>query len=279
MRPDRIALCCVFLLLSYEPSFAQGWPWWADGLLNDRPSWRFDQPPRREEPQRESPRRPRSTETVQDGGARPVIAPIAPRMVAFPHDFPANSIVIDAGARKLYFVLFENRAYEYPVSVGRDGFNWTGTETVSRKQAWPDWHPPPEMRDRDATLPEKMTGGLRNPLGAMALYLGNSLYRIHGTNDVKSIGQAQSSGCFRMLNPAVLHLASLADVGTTVTVVSSLQVQREISRAPEVPGASPARNHEPVSAPGLTAAIPAETGPVPRAPDYRALRDYTLGRP
>jgi lipoprotein-anchoring transpeptidase ErfK/SrfK len=200
-------------------------------------------------------------------------------MVAFPHDFPANSIVIDTGARKLYFVLFENRAYEYPISVGRDGFNWTGTETVSRKQAWPDWHPPPEMRERDPALPEKMTGGLRNPLGAMALYLGNSLYRIHGTNDVKSIGQAQSSGCFRMHNPAVLHLASLADVGTPVAVVSTLPVQREISRAPEVPGASLVQDYGPVSATGPTTAIPAETGPVPKAPDYRALRDYTLGRP
>ena len=115
----------------------------------------------------------------------------------------------------------DKRAYRYPISVGREGFNWTGTETISRKQAWPDWYPPAEMRERDANLPEKMTGGLKNPLGAMALYLGNTLYRIHGTNDVKSIGQAQSSGCFRMLNAAVLHLASMAEVGTTVSVVAS----------------------------------------------------------
>jgi lipoprotein-anchoring transpeptidase ErfK/SrfK len=196
-------------------------------------------------------------------------------VIAFPHDFPTNSIVIDTGARKLYFVLFNNHAYEYPISVGRDGFNWTGTETVSRKQAWPDWHPPAEMRERDPSLPEKMTGGVRNPLGAMALYLGNSLYRIHGTNDVKSIGQAQSSGCFRMLNPAVLHLASLVDVGTPVTVVSSLPENREISRAPEGARTSSTANVPSVS----TAAVPPEPGPVPRASDYRALRDYTLGRP
>ena len=106
--------------------------------------------------------------------------------------------------------------------MGRDGFRWTGTETISRKHAWPDWHPPEEMRQRDPKLPEKMTGGVRNPLGAMALYLGTTLYRIHGTNDAKSIGQAQSSGCFRMMNAAVLHLAELAEIGTTVAVVSSL---------------------------------------------------------
>src|SRR6185437_13791702 len=105
----------------------------------------------------------------------------------------------------------------------------SGTETVSRKQAWPDWYPPAEMRERDPQLPEKMAGGLKNPLGAMALYLGNTLYRIHGTNDAKSIGRAASSGCFRMLNAHVLHLASITEIGTTVNVVSSLQV----SRAPQ----------------------------------------------
>ena len=100
---------------------------------------------------------------------------------------------------------------------------------MSRKQAWPDWHPPAEMRERDPKLPEKMTGGVRNPLGAMALYLGNTLYRIHGTNDVKSIGQAQSSGCFRMLNTEVLHLASVTGVGTPVSVVTSLAAAPEVS--------------------------------------------------
>jgi lipoprotein-anchoring transpeptidase ErfK/SrfK len=82
-----------------------------------------------------------------------------------------NSLVIDTGGRKLYYVLPEGRAYEYAISVGREGFNWSGTETVSRKQAWPHWYPPAEMRERDPRLPEKMTGGLKNPLGAMALYL------------------------------------------------------------------------------------------------------------
>ena len=159
---------------------------------------------------------------VRDGGARPDILPVPAPVVAFDHAYPAKSIVIDSGGRKLYYVLGGNRAYAYPISVGRDGFNWSGTEVVSRKQAWPDWHPPAEMRERDPKVPHKMTGGLKNPLGAYALYLGKTLYRIHGTNDVKSIGLAQSSGCFRMLNSAVLHLASLTDVGTPVSVVTSL---------------------------------------------------------
>jgi len=80
-------------------------------------------------------------------------------------------MVIDTGGRKLYYVLPDKKAYAYPISVGREGFDWTGTETISRKQAWPDWYPPTEMRERDSSLPEKMTGGLKNPLGAMALYL------------------------------------------------------------------------------------------------------------
>jgi lipoprotein-anchoring transpeptidase ErfK/SrfK len=80
-------------------------------------------------------------------------------------------MVIDTGGRKLYYVLPDKKAYAYPISVGREGFDWTGTETISRKQAWPDWYPPTEMRERDSSLPEEMTGGLKNPLGAMALYL------------------------------------------------------------------------------------------------------------
>ena len=113
----------------------------------------------------------------------------------------------------LYFILSPTEAYQYPISVGREGFSWTGTEVISRKQEWPDWHPPEEMIARDPRLPDKMTGGIKNPLGAMALYLGNTLYRIHGTNDPKSIGRAASSGCFRMLNEHVLHLATLAGAG------------------------------------------------------------------
>jgi lipoprotein-anchoring transpeptidase ErfK/SrfK len=228
-----------FLLLTIcSQNFAQAWPPWADEAFGKRPD--FDR--HRDVPEAAAPSPDARTRggVIRDGGPRPEIAPVAPSQVVFPHDFPASSIVIDAGARTLYFVLPDKQAYRYTISVGREGFNWTGTETVSRKQAWPDWHPPAEMRERDPALPERMTGGLKNPLGAVALYLGTSLYRIHGTNDVTSIGRAQSSGCFRMLNSAVVHLASLTEIGTTVTVVASLpDAPGEIVRAPERSGAPP----------------------------------------
>ncbi len=200
---------------------AQGWPSWADDAFsNTSPGFgrgRQDGAPRAERAKRSKP-----SNEIRGGGARPHVAPVAPRVVAFQHDFPAKSIVIDTNRRALYYVLGDRRAYHYAIGVGREGFSWTGAETVSRKQPWPDWHPPAEMRQRDQSLPAKMTGGLRNPLGATALYLGNTLYRIHGTNDASSIGRAQSSGCFRMLNGNVVHLASIAEVGTRVSVVRSL---------------------------------------------------------
>lgn len=158
---------------------------------------------------------------VLDGGGRPEISPSAPPVVPFASSGP-GSIVIDTSGRSLYYTLSASTAYRYPISVGREGFTWTGTEKISRVQSWPDWRPPAEMKERQPNLPDVMTGGVRNPLGAKALYLGNSLYRIHGTNDVKSIGQAASSGCFRMMNGHVLHLAGLANIGTTVKVVHKL---------------------------------------------------------
>lgn len=159
-----------------------------------------------------------------DGGQRPTIAPRAPSVVPFAaaSTYKPGSIVIDTSARRLYYVRNAMSAFAYPIGVGRDGFSWTGKETVSRIADWPDWYPPAEMRKRKPELPERMLGGLKNPLGAKAIYLGNTLYRIHGTNDPNSIGRAASSGCFRMLNGHALDLAGRVDVGTPVTVVSSL---------------------------------------------------------
>jgi hypothetical protein len=113
----------------------------------------------------------RRTPITRSGGARPAIGAVAPPKVRFESNYAPNSIVIDSEGRMLYYVLSSTEAYQYPISVGREGFSWTGTEAVSRKQAWPDWHPPKEMIARDPRLPDKMTGGLKNPLGAMALYL------------------------------------------------------------------------------------------------------------
>jgi hypothetical protein len=275
MRQGRIALCCFCLIGLPQAAGAQGWPSWADDAFQ-RPSRRSERPYYRDLPERQDLAQPPYANSVQDGGGRPDIAPRTPSVVAFSAAFPARSIVIDTSARKLYFVLDGNRAYEYAVSVGREGFNWTGVETVSRKQAWPDWHPPAEMRERDSNLPEKMTGGLRNPLGAIALYLGNTLYRIHGTNDVKSIGRAQSSGCFRMLNADVLHLASLTEIGTPVSVVGSLPTAPQISRMPETP--RPTADDTPPRSPASWANGHGEP-PADRARDYQTLRNETLRRP
>ena len=193
---------------------------------------------------RDTAREPQSYEEqakVQgaDGGGRPDIPPQAPPHVAFAAGYAPGSIVIDTSARRLYYVTGPMSALAYPIGVGREGFSWTGQEKISRIADWPDWYPPAEMRNRKPELPERMLGGIRNPLGVKALYLGNTLYRIHGTNDPKSIGKAESSGCFRMLNAHVLHLATLAGVGTQVTIVNSL-------RAPKVIAAKPAPKPRPI---------------------------------
>ena len=145
---------------------------------------------------------------VMDGGPQPDIRPMPPQRVFFSGRFAPGTIIIETSGRQLLLVTSGREALRYPISVGRQGFTWTGTEKISRIADWPDWHPPEQMRERDPNLPEKMTGGLRNPLGAKALYLGDTLYRIHGTNDAKSIGHASSSGCFRMLNGHVIDLAA-----------------------------------------------------------------------
>ncbi|MCC0008334.1 MAG: L,D-transpeptidase [Hyphomicrobiaceae bacterium] len=142
-------------------------------------------------------------------------------IVYFDQKEDPGSIIIDTQERKLYFVLPGKKAYQYPISVGRDGFTWTGTERISRIAEWPSWTPPPEMHKRVPGLPLTVTGGIKNPQGARALYLGNTVYRIHGTNNDRSVGRANSSGCFRLKNEHVVHLASIAKVGTKVRVLQS----------------------------------------------------------
>jgi lipoprotein-anchoring transpeptidase ErfK/SrfK len=155
------------------------------------------------------------------GGERPDIAPEKPPVVYLEKDEPEGTIIVDTKGRRLLYVLSGKRAYQYPISVGRQGFTWTGTERISRIQSWPSWTPPPEMRRRQPGLPITVSGGVINPLGAKALYLGSSIYRIHGTNNKRSIGRASSSGCFRMMNKHVTHLATMARIGTKVRVVNS----------------------------------------------------------
>ena len=154
------------------------------------------------------------------GGERPDISPEAPDIVYLDNAEKPGTIIVDTGGRQLFYILPGRRAYLYPISVGRQGFTWTGTERISRIKSWPSWTPPAEMRRREPGLPITVSGGLINPLGAKALYLGGSIYRIHGTNNKRSIGRASSSGCFRMLNEHVVHLATLARIGTKVRVVN-----------------------------------------------------------
>lgn len=137
-------------------------------------------------------------------------------------DIPANTILVDTSERRLYYGLGNGKALKYGVGVGRDGFTWQGRHSVTRKAEWPGWTPPKQMIAREARkgrkLPAYMEGGPDNPLGARALYIGSTLYRIHGTNQPWTIGQAMSSGCIRMANEDVIDLYNRVGVGTKVVV-------------------------------------------------------------
>ena len=142
----------------------------------------------------------------------------ARKVVFYRTNEPVGTVIVETGERALYLVMPENRALRYGIGVGRDGFQWKGLLKVSRKAEWPDWRPPPEMIDRQPYLPRFMSGGAGNPLGARALYLGNTVYRIHGTNQPHTIGQSVSSGCFRLVNNDVIDLYERVPVGTRVVV-------------------------------------------------------------
>jgi lipoprotein-anchoring transpeptidase ErfK/SrfK len=140
-------------------------------------------------------------------------------VVAFNTREAPGTVIIDTGNTTLYFVLGQGRAIRYGVGVGREGFTWSGVQTITRKAEWPDWHPPAQMIARQPYLPRFVAGGPGNPLGARAMYLGTSDYRIHGTNDPSTIGKFVSSGCIRLTNEDVTDLFSRVDVGTKVVVL------------------------------------------------------------
>ncbi|MCF2525085.1 L,D-transpeptidase [Bradyrhizobium sp. G127] len=131
---------------------------------------------------------------------------------------PPGTIVISTSERFLYLIQGGGRALRYGIGVGREGFQWQGLQKISRKQEWPDWTPPPEMIARQPYLPRFMAGGPGNPMGARALYLGGTVYRIHGTNQPQTIGSAVSSGCFRLVNADVTDLYERVPVGTKVII-------------------------------------------------------------
>ena len=203
---------------------------------------------------------------VLQGGPKPRITPKAPPIISFQSQYGPGTILIDTKRRRLVYTLPGGRAYLYPITVGRLGFQWSGTHRITAQRSWPDWRPPASMRKRQPNLPKLMTGGIHNPLGAKALYIGSTLYRIHGTNKASSIGLAASSGCIRMHNAHVTHLAQLARTGTKVVV------------KPQLP-ARMTRNFVPTAVPGVSQRATRQTATRPQQPRRRnmAWRRAVLG--
>ena len=172
----------------------------------------------------------------ETGQPKELSANLKRQLVDFNTREPAGTLIVDTPHTYLYLVLGHGKALRYGIGVGREGFTWAGTERVSKMKEWPDWFPPPEMIERQPYLPRVMAGGPGNPLGARALYLGHTLYRIHGTNQPSTIGQFVSSGCIRLLNEDIEDLYSRVQVGSRVVVLPSSQPQTAANRAP-----SPAR--------------------------------------
>ncbi|WP_334484524.1 L,D-transpeptidase [Bradyrhizobium algeriense] len=181
--------------------------------------------------------------------------------VSFATKEPAGTIVVDTSNTHLYYVLGGGRAIRYGVRVGRDGFTWNGVQKISRKAEWPDWHPPTEMIERQPYLPRFMAGGPGNPLGARAMYLGSTIYRIHGTNQPSTIGKFVSSGCIGMLNEDVSDLFERAKVGTRVVVMPGGAPPANTASASAAP--SPSAGPAAAAAPGP--ASQAQLAPVPGA--------------
>jgi lipoprotein-anchoring transpeptidase ErfK/SrfK len=148
-------------------------------------------------------------------------SPITRTTVTYMGNYAPGTVVVNTGERRLYLVLPNGQALRYGIGVGRDGFRWGGVHRITAKKEWPDWTPPSQMLARRPDLPRHMRGGIENPLGARAIYLGSTLYRIHGSNEPETIGQAVSSGCFRMTNEDVTDLYSRVSVGTRVVVLNN----------------------------------------------------------
>jgi lipoprotein-anchoring transpeptidase ErfK/SrfK len=150
------------------------------------------------------------------------------QVVAYSGSEAPGTIIVDTPNTYLYFVLGNGRAMRYGIGVGREGFTWSGVQSITKKTEWPDWHPPADMLARQPYLPRFMAGGPGNPLGARAMYLGGTIYRIHGTNNPSTIGGRVSSGCIRMTNEDVADLYSRVNVGTKV-IVKPMDRRAEVS--------------------------------------------------
>ncbi len=166
------------------------------------------------------PQQMQSEPQADDEGENAQLAPRLQRQVVdYPSREAPGTIIVDTPHTYLYFVLGGGKAIRYGIGVGRKGFTWAGVEHIARKQEWPDWYPPKEMIAREPYLPRVMVGGPGNPLGARALYIGGTEYRIHGTNNPASIGQHMSSGCIRLTNDNIIDLYNRVQIGAKVIVL------------------------------------------------------------
>jgi lipoprotein-anchoring transpeptidase ErfK/SrfK len=190
------------------------------------------------------------------------------QLVDYSRREPAGTIIIDTPNTYLYLVLGNGKALRYGIGVGREGFTWTGTERVSKMSEWPDWHPPTEMIDRQPYLPRFMAGGPGNPLGARALYLGKTLYRIHGTNQPSTIGTFVSSGCIRLINEDIEDLFSRVQVGTRVVVLPGKPPEHVANTGaqPTVNGPIPAGAPANIAAPNAVPAPRNNAGAITSSP-------------
>ena len=229
-----ISAATVAVLALAADASAQGYRSRSDALFEPwrAPAFRgrnggIETPPR---PQRRSDRSVSPSQTALGDLEQPDLdsrlpAHLQRRVVAYSTDETAGTIIVDTANTYLYLVLGHGQALRYGIGVGREGFTWAGRERVTRMAEWPDWRPPNEMLQRSPGLPDFMPGGLDNPLGARALYLGNTLYRIHGTNEPSTIGRFVSSGCIRMRNQDVMDLYRRVSIGTRVVVLDSAMRQ------------------------------------------------------
>jgi lipoprotein-anchoring transpeptidase ErfK/SrfK len=199
----RAIATLAIITVSAGPAFAQA--------LSFAPAFRFDQPLSQYAPQQQD----------DEVGTEQLPVQFRRQMVTYPTNEPPGTIIIDTGHTFLYLTLGHGTAMRYGIGVGRQGFTWSGVETIVRKSEWPDWIPPAQMVARQPYLPRWVGGGPGNPLGARALYLGNTEYRIHGTNDPSSIGKHVSSGCIRLQNADIIDLYNRVGIGTKVVVLAN----------------------------------------------------------
>src|SRR5437763_1632073 len=205
MRLCSAVASLVMLAISAAPAFAQA--------LSFAPAFRFEPVMPRYAPQEQS----------EDVGSEQLSAQLRRQVVPYQTTEAPGTIIIDTSHTFLYLTLGHGMAMRYGIGVGRQGFTWSGVETIVRKTEWPDWIPPAQMVARQPYLPRWVGGGPGNPLGARALYLGNTEYRIHGTNDPSTIGKHVSSGCIRLQNGDIVDLYNRVGVGTKVVVLANDQ--------------------------------------------------------